>query len=237
MKRKYWWRIGLALLTATLLVGLGRSPFTSHSTLIPSPARVAVAQTPSPSPTLPPPEGATEEAPEVEEPPEALEIPEDAAPTLQSSVQVEDTYVDPGKRFQVGILSGYKSSVVAGVPLFESENGQLAYSVAVRPRAALEEEFSDAALAQVAIDTFRQGEGFTPGFFEPTLSGGARIPWRGTMTMGRNSQPMQGVMLSRALPMPNRIVILMIAATESEGEQVEAVFSALAPTLTEVENQ
>ncbi|WP_017306156.1 hypothetical protein [Spirulina subsalsa] len=230
MKRKYLWRIGLALLTAVLLVGLGRSPFNANIALSPTPARVAVAQTPSP-----PPEGATEEAPE--EAPET-ETPEaEAAPTLQSAVQVEGTYIDPGQRFQVGILNGYKSSVIAGVPLFESENGQLAYSVAVRPRAALEEEFSDAALAQVAIDTFRQGEGFTPGFFEPTLFGGARIPWRGTMTIGRNSQPMQGVMLSRALPMPNRIVILMIAATESEADQVETVFSTLAPTLTEVENE
>ncbi|NJO19917.1 MAG: hypothetical protein HC838_07400 [Spirulinaceae cyanobacterium RM2_2_10] len=142
-----------------------------------------------------------------------------------------ELYQDPGNRFQIGVIQDYTQSSVSGVPLFESPDGQVAYTVAVRPRAN-DAAVAPAALAQVAIDTFSRGENLQPGAFEPTPTGGARIPWMATLSQGRNSQPMQGVMLSQQIA--GRLLILTIAATEEAAGQVEPVYATLTPTLQPV---
>jgi hypothetical protein len=141
----------------------------------------------------------------------------------------------------VGVLQGYSQSSVAGVTVFESpavtdENGEvvmpaglLAYTVAVRPRAT-EAALNAGSLAQVAIDTFRAGEGFAAGAFVPVDDQTARLPWTGALGSGT---PMQGVMVARQLP--GRVVILMVAATDAAADQVEAVVTTLTPTLTMVD--
>lgn len=137
-------------------------------------------------------------------------------------------YQDPGGRFEVGMIEGYSESMVAGIPLFESETGDVAYTVAIRPRANTA-TVNEAALAQIAIDLLGSGEGFKPGVFEPTANGGAKLPWLGTLTIQRSSQPMQGLVLSRQAD--DRILILVIAATEAGSDNLESVYRSLEPTL------
>ncbi|MGB3519824.1 MAG: hypothetical protein WBA43_25455 [Elainellaceae cyanobacterium] len=177
-------------------------------------------------------EGATDESPEAatpataaEEPPASPEATTSPAPSLALA---EEGYQDPGQRFQVGLLADYTQTMLAGVPIFESPDRTLAYTVALRPRAA-DVNLNAGALSQVAIDTFRTGEGLQVGAFEP-VTDGARLPWTGTLTMGRNTQPMQGVMLARQVP--GRVLLLLIAATAEAADQVEAVYATLEPTLT-----
>ncbi|NEO28197.1 MAG: hypothetical protein F6K03_15285 [Kamptonema sp. SIO4C4] len=241
MKRKSTWLLSLAILTAVTLIGLSQFPnlMNSQVTLTHSTVHVQMA-TPSPeateSPTPTPSPEATE-SPTPTPSPEATEIPTpETTPVPETQLDTpslplaENAYQDPGKRFIVGVLQDYKQSVVSGVPLFESPDGQLAYTVAVRPR-AVDSALREWALTQVAIDTFSRGEGMTTGAYETveTVLGGAKIPWTGQLTQGNNQQPMQGLMLSRQVP--GRILILMIAATEEAENQVESVFNTLEPTL------
>ncbi|HEY9814632.1 MAG TPA: hypothetical protein V6D20_02325 [Candidatus Obscuribacterales bacterium] len=244
MKRTQWF-IGLIGLTAAVMILLQGQPW-----YLP-----VYAQDPAPAPT---PETVSEEAPAAEEVPEAAgeapapvaeeaatdESPEAATPATAaeespaspeattlpapSLALAEEGYQDPGQRFQVGLLADYTQTMLAGVPIFESPDGTLAYTVALRPRAT-DVDLNAGALSQVAIDTFRTGEGLQVGAFEP-VTDGARLPWTGTLTMGRNTQPMQGVMLARQVP--GRVLLLLIAATAEAADQVEAVYATLEPTLT-----
>lgn len=152
-------------------------------------------------------------------------IPAAAPPGLPMA---DTPYRDPGGRFQVGVLQDYTPSIVAGIPLFESPTGELAYTVAIRPRANAA-TVNEAALAQIAIDTVSGGEGFTPGAFEPVPAGGAKVPWSGTLTT-KKPQVMQGILLSRQAG--DRILILVIAATEAGASDLAAVYGSLEPTLT-----
>jgi hypothetical protein len=148
-------------------------------------------------------------------------------------------YQEPAQGFQLGVIQGYTQTSVAGVTLFESpqieqatgetiDAGALAYTVAVRPRAT-EAALNAGSLAQVAIDTFRSGEGFTAGAFVPMDEQTAQVPWTGYLGNGRSATPMQGVMVARQLP--GRVVILMVAATDAAADQVDAVVTTLTPTL------
>ncbi len=196
----------------------------------PSPGAPTPAVTPEPAPPSPgTPTPAVTPEPAVTPAPAATPTPA-PAPTLQPAglPLAAEPYQDPGQRFQIGVLQDYKQSSLTGVPLFESPEGQVAYTVAIRPRAN-DALVAEPALAQVAIDTFGRGEGLEPGAFEVEPTGGAKVPWRGTLTQGRNTQPMQGLMLSRQVP--GRLLILMVAATEEAAGQLEPVYRTLAPTL------
>lgn len=138
-------------------------------------------------------------------------------------------YQDPNQRFQIGILEGYQVTAVANNPLITSPDGDLAYTVVVRPRATAS-PLSDASLAQVAIDTFRQGEGFVAQDWQIDPDDGIRISWSGSVTIGRTQQPMGGVILARQVPEKSNILLLLIAATESAANDVEPVLNALTGT-------
>ncbi len=254
MQRKRFWFLGLIVATAIALIAASQV-----LTGLPN-ARVQ-AQTPAPSPTASPsPEASPSPSPAVSPSPDPTASPSPAvspspdptaspspsptvspspsptpvvqpSPTLQSpSLPLnEEPYQDPGDRFQIAILQDYEQTSVSSVPLFESPDGQLAYTVAVRPRASDDFQLNEAALAQVAIDTFSRGEAMLPGGFEPELTGGAKIPWTGSLTQGRDTQVMQGLMLSRQVP--GRVLVLMVAATAEAADQLEPVYTSLAPTL------
>ncbi|MBP0022358.1 MAG: hypothetical protein J7647_32975 [Cyanobacteria bacterium SBLK] len=219
MKLNRIWFIGLAVVVAIAAIAWGQPLKLAKQS--PSGA-IVQAQAPAPSPEAPPADASP--SPEVPPPPEA------SPPALPLA---ETPYQDPSGRFQLGIIQGFNQSVVTGVPLFESPDGQLAYTVSVRPRAA-DAPLREWALTQVAIDTFDRGEGMMTGDYEAVEGelGGAIVPWTGTLTMGRNKQSMQGLLLSRQIP--GRLLILAIAATESAASQIDAVYSTLEPTLQEI---
>ncbi|NEO83420.1 MAG: hypothetical protein F6J87_04045 [Spirulina sp. SIO3F2] len=242
MKRPIRWFIGLIALTAATLITC-QSWFSGWQVLAqtPSPTPAASpteapvpnpAATPTPSPEaspVPNPAVAPTPDPVAAPVPNPEAIPEPApAPAASALPLATEPYSDPGGRFQVGVLQGYSQSIVAGIPLFESETGDVAYTVAIRSRANTA-TVNEAALAQIAIDTVSGGEGFTPGVFEPVPAGGARLPWSGTLTT-KKPQPMQGLVLSRQAG--DRILILVIAATEAGASNLESVYSSLEPTLT-----
>ncbi|TVQ19618.1 MAG: hypothetical protein EA367_11050 [Leptolyngbya sp. DLM2.Bin15] len=253
MKRTQWF-IGLIGLTAAVMILLQGQPWylpvyaqdpapaTPEAVSEEAPAAEEAPETAeegaageAPAPAAE--EGATDESPETatpatatpataaEEPPASPEATTSPAPSLALA---EEGYQDPGQRFQVGLLADYTQTMLAGVPVFESPDRTLAYTVALRPRAT-DVDLNAGALSQVAIDTFRTGEGLQVGAFEP-VTDGARLPWTGTLTMGRNTQPMQGVMLARQVP--GRVLLLLVAATAEAADQVDAVYATLEPTLT-----
>ncbi|TVQ56766.1 MAG: hypothetical protein EA366_09600 [Spirulina sp. DLM2.Bin59] len=223
MSKRTQWFIGLIGLTAALLVSWQWQPSLWQTN------PPVYAQTPAASP-VPNPEAVPPEPPAPPAPPVAT-LPLSSVP-----------YTDPGQRFQVGILQGYGPTTVAGVPLFESPQvelpegrtmpaGAVAYTVALRPRST-DAPLNAGALAQVAIDTFRNGENFAVGAVEP-LGDAAQLPWQGTLTSGNRTEPMQGVMIARQIP--GRVLILMVAATEAGADQIQPVAQTLAPTLQAME--
>lgn len=256
MKRTARWLLGLSSFTAALLILLhGVSVDWSAIAQAPSPTPTPVespapspAVTPTPAPEAPPPPPTEDNAPTPTPiqatPPGPVPNPEatpggpvpnpEATPTptptpvAPALPLAAEPYVDPGNRFEVGILDGYTSSTVAGIPLFEAESGDIAYTVAVRPRAT-DSPLNEGALTQVAIDTLRQGEGFTSGVPEPAPNNAAKFPWTGTLTTQGPPQPIQGLVLSRQVP--DRVLVLIISATEAGAGQLEAVYSSLESTL------
>jgi hypothetical protein len=173
------------------------------------------------------PEAIADDPPAADEATTAEDLPTAPAPGGQLPL-ADPGYSDPGQRFVVGQVADYRQTMLAGVPLFESADGNVAYTVALRPRAA-DDALGGGALAQIALDTFRSGEGLQVGAFEPVEDGGVRLPWTGTLTMGRNTQPMSGLILARQVP--GRVLLLLIAATEAGADQVESVYATLEPTL------
>lgn len=225
MKRNRFWLVGLILLTALMSIVWGRSPYlSSQQARQPPIALPAKAQSPtptaSPSPLPPPP---TPTAPATT-PMETLSV---------QPLPLGGNYVDKQGRFQVGILEGFQVSSVGDSPLFESPDGNLAYTVVVRPRVT-NRRLTEATLAQIAIETFQRGEGFQTGEFVPLFWGGVRIPWMGSLTVGRNTQLMSGVILSSQPE--NDVVMLLIAATEMGSDRLPAAVSALATSLQPVNN-
>lgn len=216
---------GLACCTALLLLVL-------HSVSPQMPGSGVTAQEAEPSPaTLPTAPTESPAATPAEAPapsPEASPVPDVTEPPLAPILLLQDEpYVNEAQGYQIGIVEGYQSTVVAGVPIIQNDSGEIAYTVAVRPRAA-DNPLNETALAQVAIDTFARGEGFQVGPIE-AIAGGVKLPWRGTLSQGASSQPMTGVLLSKQVP--GKLLILLIAATESQTAEVDTVFETLAESL------
>ena len=165
----------------------------------------------TPSPLPPPAVPSPEPTPEVEEP---------TAPTLP----VGGTYEDPSGFYQVAILEGYKVSSTGRSPLFESPDGELAYTVLRLPRIT-KQRLTDGILAQIAIEELTQGEGFVATEYSQVAEGTVQVPWTGTLTQGRSGQPMSGVIIS-SQPQQD-VFLVLIAATETGAEQVPNVVATL----------
>lgn len=180
----------------------------------------------SPSPTpeespAPTPEASPSPTPEESPSPETLE-------SLPATVPLAETpYTDTAIGYQIGIVEEYEPISLAGVTSIASPDGTIAYTVTARPR-AVDSPLNEASLAQVAIEAFARGEGFTTGVFEPALDG-VKIPWTGSLTQGRNTQALSGFILSRQVS--GKILVLLVAATEEASEQVDSVFATVSPTL------
>ncbi|MEC4895635.1 MAG: hypothetical protein SAL07_20845 [Oscillatoria sp. PMC 1051.18] len=190
---------------------------------------------PEPEPEVTPsPVASPEPEPEVTPSPVASPEPEPEPAAVEILVPVlplaGEPYLDPAQRFQVGIIEGFSVTSLAGSPLIESPDGNLAYTVVVRSR-AFDNNLSDAALAQIAVDTFEQGEGFIPGEFQ-SIGDGVVISWAGSLTLRGNTQPISGLILSRQVP--GNVLVMLISATEEGQDEVEAVLSTVANSLQSI---
>lgn len=137
-------------------------------------------------------------------------------------------YQDPAQRFEIAILEGYKATSLGNNNfIIESPDGNLAYTVVVRPRAT-NNRLTDASLAQVAIDTFSSGEGFIAGQFQKDANNNVRIPWKGKLSLGRAQQSMSGMILTRQDD--KKLLSLLVAATAAEADNVESIVNTLAET-------
>lgn len=239
MKRNKLWLIGLALLTVLAITVWGQVPSKSFS-LRPSALELS-AQAQSSSTEVSPAPDDTEVNPSPVEPiptgAPALPGPLPPVPQLTESPSVltlplSGDYQDPGDRFQVGILEGYKVSSIGNAPLIESGDGSLAYTVVVLPQVngqPFDQFVTDAALAQAAQQVFQRGEGFQTTGFQTVVQGGTLISWTGSLTIGGQTQPIEGVILARQAA--GTIFLLLVAATETGVDQVSSAIATLANSL------
>ncbi|NEQ31127.1 MAG: hypothetical protein F6K04_08995 [Leptolyngbya sp. SIO4C5] len=139
------------------------------------------------------------------------------------------SYEEPQGRFQIGILSGFSVSPIAGSVLLEAPDGSLAYSVTVVPAGTAGEvpTLTNAALAQIVRNTFASGEGFQPTGFQALESGGVQIPWVGRLTLGTDTQPVQGVVLARQ----NEAEVYLLAIAAVDDTDPQSILPVIADSL------
>jgi hypothetical protein len=137
------------------------------------------------------------------------------------------TYQDPAGRFEVGIVSGYKMTPIAGMFVVESPENDLAYTVTVRPKAG-DRYLEDDELAQVAVDTLATGEGFIAGAFTGNDIG-VELPWRGV----QGKTPIAGRVFARQTN--NSVLVLSLSTTAENTENISAILPELSQSLKPVE--
>ncbi len=221
---KRWRLIGLGLITVLALLIWNRAPWDLQPvSTAPSLQLSARAQSPSPSPEV-------EVSPEASPAPETVTPPK-ASPTNEQFKTItlplgSESYQE--SRFEIGILEGYKISKVGGVPLIESPDGNLAYTVVVKPQLNAQ-PFSNEALAELAIEELERGEGFQPGELKAIAPATVSLSWKGTLTQGRNTQPIAGQVLVRQRG--RNIFLLLISATEAKASELSPALTALSNSL------
>lgn len=217
---KRWRLISLGLITVLVLFIWNRAPWDwQPQATTPTLQLSAQAQSPSPSPRV-------EASPEVSPSPEAIASPKPSPSNQQFKAIALPLAGEPYKesRFEIGILEDYKVSKTGGVPLIESPDGNLAYTVIVKPQLNAQ-PFSNEALAQLAIEELERGEGFQPGQFKAIAPATVSLSWSGTLTQGRNSQPITGeILISQS---GSNIFLLLISATDAKAQEVPLVLSTL----------
>ena len=158
--------------------------------------------------------------------------PPPPVPQVEPLPLSESNYKDPQGRFQIGILEGYNVGFAGNFPLIESQEGNLAYTVVVKPRES-GRPLPSSSLAQIAIETFERGEGFTPGSYQELGQNSVKIPWTGTLRIGAKTQPIQGSIFGRQIG--NNIFLLLVSATEEKTPEIERAIAALSDTLKPIE--
>ena len=219
--------MAIATITTLILIMIGqpsaviKPSFSVFKMGLPTQAQQA-SPTPQPSPS---PAASPSPSPTPEPPPPPI-------PQVEPLPLSNNNYKDPQGRFQVGILDGYNVGFVGNFPLIESPEGNLAYTVVVKPRES-DRQLPNASLAQIAIETFERGEGFTPGSYQELGTNSVRLPWTGTLRIGSKTQPIQGSILARQIG--NNIFLLLVSATEEKTSEIDAAIAALSDTLKPVE--
>lgn len=136
------------------------------------------------------------------------------------------SYQDPAGRFEIAILPEYKLTPVAGMFVAESPEGDLAYTVAVQPKAA-DRYLDDDKLAQRAVNTFAQGEGFLAGAFAGNDIG-VEIPWQGI----QGKTPLKGMLFARQTN--NSVLVLSLSTTAEDTANIAAILPELSQSLKPV---
>lgn len=257
MQRRQYWLLGLGLLVA-LVVAIAPVIQPLSQWAIGSPPLVVAQSPPVPAtptrspaitaPATPSPTSTTPASPTVVVPAPAPASPTNPAtpsipplpptplpPTFNTPpLPLDGSYKDPAGRFAVGILAGCKVSPLAGSVLIESPDGNLAYAVVPQSQPVgnplgLDPTTAADSLATVATTVFQRGERFQPGLPNREAGGGIVMNWTGALTIGGNTQPVNGVILVR--PSPQQIVLLIVTATQTGAGQVPGAISALANSL------
>jgi hypothetical protein len=151
------------------------------------------------------------------------------APGAPPLDEEKSPYKDPDNRFQVGVVEGFSVKNIRDVPLIESSDGKLAYTVAVQPR-AIDRELSPETLAQISVEYFQRGEGFVPDTEQRFPNGNIVIPWEGTLTQGRNTTPISGKIFTKQAD-NNNVLMSIVSATEARNRDVDGVLQVLMKTL------
>ena len=176
-----------------------------------------------PTPSAPTPQASPSPLPPPPPPPTPEQTPAIEVPTA-SPLEIGGVYQDPDGFYQMAIVQGYKVGSTGKSPLFESPDGQVAYTVLRLPRIT-KQRLTNGILAQIALEELQRGEGFIAQSYIPLDEGVVQVPWKGTLTQGRNSQPMSGTLISTQ---PEQDVFLvLIAATEGGADQVPSLLSTL----------
>jgi hypothetical protein len=234
MPRKRLLQIGLALLTAVILIGIGHQPSYSNQSLPAQSQPAVIAQnrvTPTTSPTVSP---SPKASPGTTASPKPTATPTQKTPAPAPKPEVprlsltNQPYQDPAKRFEIGLIQDYKTSEIRGIPLIESPDGNIAYTVLVKPQFS-NQTLSNEALAKVAVDALNQGEKFQADEYESVGPASIEIPWTGSLTLGTKSQPVSGTILARQEG--QNVILLLISATKEGSSQVESVLATLSDTL------
>ncbi|NET45192.1 hypothetical protein [Okeania sp. SIO2B3] len=144
--------------------------------------------------------------------------------TLSSS-----SYKD--SQFEIGIIEGYQQKIIAGVPVFESPEGNLAYTVVVKPQVNLQ-QLDNQTLAIIAINEFARGESFQPQEFQIIKPGEITLPWSASLTINNKTQPINGIILARQID--RNVFLLLISATEAKAEKITQVLQVLSNSLKAV---
>ncbi|MGC9502239.1 hypothetical protein [Baaleninema sp.] len=240
MKRHLTWFLALALLAATVVAWVGSpmknsvavasdgggelrlaavgNPLAQTPPQLPDPPVVPTsneAQSPTPKPQEPPSEAPAEFELEEISPPEEM--------NTAGLALAEGSYSQPGQ-FQIGTIEGFSLTRMAGIPLFESGDRTLAYTVVtkqrVNPRALAPDE-----LAQMAIETLDRGEGFQPGSVTSTAPDTIEMNW--TAEIG--GKPLTGKTLARQVD--RQVFLLLVSATEESVDRVDGAIALLSKTL------
>jgi len=215
MRQSYRWLLGLGLLTL-LFVLLG-GHFHDHGHQNPHYY----------SPVFPGPTGKEQLWGQAVQAQTPDTVPETEPPV--NIPEVVNQYNDAMGRFKVGILDTYQVSSVGPTPLFEAPDGSIAYTVIALPAP---DRVTDITLIQAATDLFQRGEGFQVVRTRSTTAG-LSLNWTGSLTIGGQTQPMQGsILVQQTEQTPdNTVVALLIAATDAGAEQLPAVMDTLGQSL------
>lgn len=234
------WLVGVLGFVSAIAVSLVLFQGHSSSTAVaqspaPAPSPIPSLSEPSPAPSpaaspAAPADPAAAPAPTAA--PSPLPVPPAAVTELEfESLPLAGNYEDDSGLFQVGILEDFTVSSAGAAPLFESGNGNVAYTVAVAPIdfSATPTGLSSEALVRVAERIFGRGEGFRIQSVEPTLNNGTLMEWVGSLTVGGQTQPMRGSIIARQAG--SNVVLLLVAATETGAETLTSVTGTLAESL------
>ncbi|HIK09042.1 MAG TPA: hypothetical protein IGS52_02045 [Oscillatoriaceae cyanobacterium M33_DOE_052] len=147
----------------------------------------------------------------------------------------DQPYQDAKKRFEIGIIQDYKVGSVGEAPLIESPDGSLAYTVVVKAQPTANPLTYD-TLAQGALATFSQGEGFQSGPLQVVAQGEIEIPWTGTLTTGKKTKNVGGVIVAKQ--QENNVLFMLISATDDKGKEnlpgaIKALTSTFKPLAAE----
>lgn len=182
-----------------------------------------------PDETTPTEELPVEEFIEDEPAPEFLDSgSESESPALNIS-----SYQDPQGQFEIGIVEGFTQLSVAGSPLFESTDGAIAYTVVTQELFSEDAEPLPAAtLAAIAITTFNQGEGFQNQPSESVVSElpAIVVPWVGTHTTPRGSQPLSGKILVQQRS--GTVFLILVAANEDGRDRQDTITNTVFSSFT-----
>jgi len=231
------WLIGLTVITTLGLI-LGHSNWPDSQAQLPleQPAIAQVPNPPSPQDSPSPeslPQPPTSPAPTPQASPSPLPPPPsppspEPTPTVEEPtappLEIGGVYEDSQGFYQIAIVQGYTVGSTGTSPLFESPDGQVAYTVLRLPRLT-RQRLTNGILAQIAVEELERGEGFVAQGYIPLDEGVVQVPWTGTLTQGRNSQPMSGTLI--ATQPEQDVFLVLIAATEAGADQVPNLLTTL----------